>query len=108
MAALKVDDAEKDSLIFSIGGKLNMNMLTAHLELGYETLDNTTDLNSSFVGTTPSFKTDGIDQGRTIVTTGIGLNFMQDQPLNMSVNYDATIRDDYNDQGISATLRYKW
>src|SRR5205085_506458 len=43
-APLKVDSAQRDSLIVSIGGKANFHIentasLTAHLEVGVETLD---------------------------------------------------------------------
>src|SRR4029078_2088983 len=113
-APLKVNSADRDSLILSIGGKANFHIqntasLTAHLEVGVETLDDTTDISSTFAGNSgPSFTTQRSDQGGAIVTTGIGVNFMQDQPLNISINYDATIRDQYDDQAISATLRYKW
>jgi outer membrane autotransporter protein len=107
-APLKVDGQNQDSLVFSLGGKATMGVLTAHLEVGFETLNDQTDISSTFVGGGPSFTTDGTDQGNVIVTTGLGLNLMQDQPLNISINYDAAIRDQYNDQEISATFRYKW
>jgi outer membrane autotransporter protein len=113
-ANLKVDDANEDSLIFSVGGKLNFRVeetksITAHLDIGYEALSGTTDLTSTFVGGSgPAFTTDGADNGRMILTTGLGLNLMEGERLNMSINYDATMRDQYTDQGVSATVRYKW
>ena len=107
-APLKVEGQDKDSLIFSIGGKATMGILTAHLEVGVEALDDQTEITSTFVSGGPSFTTEGSDQGDVIVTTGLGLNLMQEEPLNVSINYDAAIRDQYNDQELSATLRYKW
>jgi len=114
LAPLKVDGVSEDSLIFSVGTKLNFRIeettsVTAHIEVGYETLADGTDLQSTFVGGAgSSFTTNGADQNGAVVTTGIGLNLMEGEQLNISINYDATIRNDYTDQGVSATLRYKW
>ena len=113
-AALRVDDISEDSLIVGIGTKLNFRIeettsITAHIKVGYEALADGTDLSSTFVGGAgSSFNTDGVDQDGAVIATGFGLNLMEGEQLNISINYDATIRSDYVDQGVSAKLRYKW
>jgi outer membrane autotransporter protein len=112
-AALHVDGRNEDSLIFSIGSKLNFRIeddstLTAHLELGYETLNDHAQLSSTFVGGGPAFNVNGAEPGRLLLTTGFGVNLMETQQMNMSINYEATIRDQYTDQSLSTTIRYKW
>lgn len=110
---LNVDGESADSLIFSLGTKLNFHVdestsMTGHFELGYDALADGVDLTSTFVNGGPAFTTDGAKPGRTVVTAGFGLNLMESQQLNMSVNYDTTWRENYSDQGLSATVRYKW
>jgi outer membrane autotransporter protein len=112
-AALKVDGRTDDSLIFTVGSKLNFRVeddssVTAHLELGYDALGGHSQLSSTFVGGGPTFTTEGTEPGKWVLTTGFGINLMETQQLNMSINYDATLREQYNDQSVSATIRYKW
>lgn len=110
---LNVDGESADSLIFAVGSKLNFRVeeaksITAHLEIGYDALSDGVDLSSRFVGGGPSFKTNGADPGDAVVTGGFGLNLMEGRSMNISINYDATWRDEYSDQGVSATVRYEW
>jgi outer membrane autotransporter protein len=112
-AALRVKGQNADSLIFSIGSKGSFKVdeqtaITAHLELGYDALSDGIDLSSTFVGGGPAFKTQGADPGSFVANGGIGLQVFQGERTEMSVNYDATWRDNYSDQSLSATLRYKW
>jgi outer membrane autotransporter protein len=112
-AALRVSDRNEDSLIFMASSQIKFKIeqntsLIAHLGLGYDALASQAKISSTFVGGGPTFRTPGQHAGSTLLTVGFGLNMREDQALNMSVNYDATIREQYVDQGISATVRYRW
>jgi outer membrane autotransporter protein len=112
-AALEVDSQDADSLVFAVGSKLHFRVeesksIIAKLELGYDALSDGVDLSSTFVGGGQKFKTSGSNPDRIIVRGGFGLNLMEAEEINISINYDTTWRDQYTDQSVSATLHCKW
>jgi outer membrane autotransporter protein len=117
LSPLHIRTRHEDSLVISAGSQVNYQFgnqtntikeLTAHAEMGYDFLSNQTEVAASFEGGGPVFKTQGTKPGAVIIKAGVGMNFMDMGPWDLSVNYDATSRAKFLSQQMSATLKYRW
>lgn len=63
-------------------------LLTATAGVGYNTLQNETQITAFYAGGGPAFVTDGLDASPWLFTGGVGLVGMRAGSLDLSVNYD--------------------
>ena len=63
-------------------------LVTANAGIGYNTLNNQTQITASYAGGGSSFVTTGIDVSPWLFTAGVGLVGMRTERLDLSVNYD--------------------
>lgn len=108
---LKVDGNTTDAFILSVQGDVNQRFsdslaLDAHVSAGYDAINDSASMTSSFAGGGPAFKTKGLALSPWIMTAGVGLNYALDDATNVTVSYDLEGRSDFLSQ--TATAKLKW
>lgn len=108
---LDVDSKHVDAFVTTLKGSVyhdfsNQLSVSANAGIGYDFIDDDSDIVSSYVGGGSAFTTEGLDQSRVILTGGVGLNYQASDTLNISANYDAEGRSDYLNQTVSAKLKW--
>jgi outer membrane autotransporter protein len=113
--ALTVKGHSDDSLIMRVGVKAAYRLededgtkreLTGHVSVGYDALADQDKIDASIGGVDVTAL--GEKSKKVVIKAGVGMNFMSQGPWSASVNYDAASREQYVDQQVSATVRYKW
>lgn len=66
----------------------NHVLVTANAGVGYNTLNNQTQITASYTGGGGSFVTSGLDVSPWLYTAGVGLVGMRTESLDLSLNYD--------------------
>jgi len=108
---LTVADSDAESLIFGLDGQLSYAMsvdslLTAHIGVGYDTLTDELDVNSSF-GTGAAFTTTSDSPDEWLGRAGVGAEFVASDRLEMHLNYEYEYRNDFDNNLLVGTLRWK-
>jgi outer membrane autotransporter protein len=113
---VKLKSRNDDSLVLGVGVNAAyaipsseeswQKKITGHLNVGYDLLSTASDIKGSVNGT--PFNSNGAASGKVEVKAGVGMNFSQQGPWSVSINYDTTGREKFLEQQVSATIRYKW
>jgi outer membrane autotransporter protein len=108
---LNVDSNDASSLIFGLDGQIAFSMgegalLTAHVGAGYDALTDDTSLTSNFVGGTP-FTTEGNKPDEWLGRAGVGGEIAAGDRVEMHLNYEYEYRDDFTNNLLAFTLRWK-
>ena len=116
-ANLNVEDQDYTRVTAHIGAKAekdftleNGTVLTPSVKLGYsyDVMDDDLATTAQFSGGGGSFTTTGIEMDRSSLKFGAGLSVMKTQSVELSVNYDADIRDSYTAHNGKLNLRYSF
>ena len=86
----------------------DQNRITAHVGMGYEMLSDSTIISSSFIGSGSVFKTEGSDRDPENYRFGVGYELNASDSLELRVNYDYEAAEEYDNQILSATVRWMW
>lgn len=100
---LAVDTQDKDALEFSVGTEVAYNIATqngtltpaAHVGYTYDAIGDDIQTSSTFTGGGAAFNTDGADPAQSTFNVGAGLTYYSNANFDLSVNYDAQIKEDY-------------
>lgn len=100
---LAVDTQDKDALEFAVGTEVAYNIATqngtltpsAHVGYTYDAIGDDIQTSSNFTGGGASFNTDGADPAQSTFNVGAGLTYYSNANFDLSVNYDAQIKEDY-------------
>lgn len=108
---LNVDSDNVDEFITTLEGSLyhdfsNQLSVSANAGIGYDFIDDDTDIVASYAGGGSSFTTEGRDRSRIMLTGGLGLNYQASDTFNIAANYDVEGRSDYLNQTVSAKLTW--
>lgn len=108
---LNVDSKKVDAFVTTVGSKLyhtfnNQLTASANVSIGYDLINDDTDIVSSYAGGGSSFVTEGQDLAPWVATVGAGLNYQANDTLQYSVNYDQQNRSDYANRTLSAKIKW--
>lgn len=109
---LSVNERTAKEFVFSVDGKylhaLNeTTTLTGKIGAGYDTINERASLTAAYAGApTSSFVTDGLKPDPFIGKVGLGLFHQTDNGTQVTIDYDAEIRDGYLNQ--TASLKARW
>lgn len=100
---LSVDTQDKDALEFSVGTEVAYNIAThggtltpsAHVGYTYDVIGDDIQTASNFTGGGATFNTDGADPAQSTFNVGAGLTYYSNDVIDLSLNYDAQIKEDY-------------
>lgn len=110
--SLDVDGRSFEQLIIGVDGKLHYQispqlMLAPNMGVGYDTIADGAQVTAAFAGAPGvSFATQGLDRGRWVGQAGLGLTYQLNDAVDMGVRYDAELRSGFNNQTLSAKLRW--
>jgi len=110
---LQVASDTADALIIGVGVQADYKIsqastLSADLGVGYDSQADGSSLSSSFGGGGGAFITQGNEPDSTVWQAGLGYEHVTQSGLEFTVRYDLEARTDYDDQAISANLRWQF
>ncbi|WP_454724827.1 MULTISPECIES: autotransporter domain-containing protein [Cupriavidus] len=97
-------------LILSTDARLNQGitehaMFTANLGVGYDALARQSAIAASYVGGGAQFVTRGLSPARWLMRGGLGLVVTNSKAMEVTVRYDAEVRDHFTNQTASVKVR---
>jgi len=97
-------------LILSTDARLNQGitehaMFTANLGVGYDALARQSAIAASYVGGGAQFVTRGLSPARWLMRGGLGLVVTSSKAMEVTVRYDAEVRDHFTNQTASVKVR---
>ncbi len=109
---LNVEGFDSHALIASLEGDLVWNApcgmeLAANLALGYDLINDTNSVNSSFQAGGAAFTTPGIDHSPLVYSAGVGLDKQFSSRFAMDIRYDFEGRgDDFHSHTVSSKMSW--
>lgn len=107
---LKVDSNTTDEFIVALEGTVDHHftndfMLTANVGVGYDLINDENSITSAFAGaSSSSFVTKGLDPSPWLVRGGLGAVMQINETLELNARYDVDIREDFDNQTVSAKV----
>lgn len=108
---LRVSSRSSDALVLGVDAKLSRELtpnttLMANAGLGYDSLAYGSSVTASYAGGGAAFRTRGIDPEPWLGRAGLGLVSVVNRDLELTLRYDAELREDFLQQ--TATLKLLW
>ncbi len=111
---LTVNDSRSEELLLSVAAELDHPLsdntrFTANVGVSYDAINEQASLNSALAGAPGAvFKTEGLDPPPWSANIGVGVVSRVDETLELAARYDLSARKDFDNQTLSATLRWRF
>jgi len=109
---LNVQSRNGEQLVFSLGSKFGYQLndatsLGANLEVGYDTMSRQAAITAAYAGApTASFATYGVNPSPWLERAGLNVTHKVNNGLEVSARYDVEHRTGFNNQSVTAKLRW--
>jgi len=109
---LDIDSNSSEAFVLGVDGKLAYAVATrtkveANLGVGYDLINDQASITSAFAGAPSArFSTRGIDPNPWITRGGLGVIGQVTDTVELSVRYDAEVREDFDNQ--TASVKVSW